>query len=74
MLKERSVNGFTALNVKLQHDTLDDLVELMAEFKRILGRVPGLFKVDINAAYRRVPIKGTDRWACVIVFKVGDQV
>ena len=72
--KVRSVNGYTALNVKIRHDTLDDLVELMSEFKKTLHKVPGLFKVDIDAAFRRVPVRVQDRWACAVAFKCEEQV
>ena len=38
------------------------------------GIVPGLFKVDVDAAFRRVPIKPAHRWTCGIAFRKGDAV
>ena len=38
------------------------------------GIVPGLFKVDVDAAFRRVPIKPAHRWTCGIAFRKGDTV
>ena len=46
----------------------------MLEYKRLMGKAPGLFKLDIDAAFRRMPIRGEDRWVCVITFRVGDKV
>ena len=46
----------------------------MLEFRRLMREVPGLLKIDIDAAFRRIPIKGSDRWVCAITFRVGNQV
>ncbi len=73
VLQACNVNGHTALNVKLRHDTLDALINLMLEFRRTVGTAPGLFKLDIDAAYKRIPIREEDRWACAVVFQAEDQ-
>ena len=39
-----------------------------------MGEVPGLWKADIDAAFRRIPVRPEHRWACGIAFMVGKQV
>ena len=34
----------------------------------------GLFKVDVNAAYRRLPIMPEHRWAAGVVYRFQQQV
>ena len=51
---------------KLRHNTLDNLSDGMIAHKRRTGKAPGLFKADIDSAFRRVPIKPEHRWACGI--------
>ena len=50
------------------HDTLDQLGELLRRFERIVGTLPGLIKVDIDSAFRRIPVRPEDRWALGIAF------
>ncbi len=69
-LKELSVNGHTMPKEKLQHDTLDHLAACMRLFVALTGVVPGLWKADIDAAFRRVPIRACHRWACGVAFVV----
>ena len=40
----------------------------------IVGVIPGLFKADIDAAFRRIPVKPAHRWACGVAFRVRDTV
>ena len=40
----------------------------------VLGEIPGLFKADIDAAFRRIPIKPAHRWACGITFRALNKV
>ena len=35
---------------------------------------PGLFKVDVNAAYRRIPIRPEDRWVAGVAYRFQGQV
>eukprot|EP00973_Karenia_brevis_P048394 6715668-Karenia_brevis.AAC.1 len=58
---------------KLKHHTLDLLARAMSLFKRRIGCCPGLFKGDIDSAFRRVPVKPAHRWACGIAFRVQEQ-
>ena len=59
---------------KMRHDTLDALDVVMKEFFANVGEVPRLVKADVDAAFRRVPVRDGDKWACGIVFRVGDEV
>ena len=43
-------------------------------FVEVLGVIPGLFKADIDAAFRRIPIKPAHRWACGVAFRVKNKV
>ena len=72
--KDGSVNGFTFPFEKMKHDTLDKLAVLMRKFVAATGVAPGLIKADIDAAYRRIPIRPDHQWACGGLFKVGSQV
>ena len=72
--KEDSANGFTVIGEKMTHDTLDALSEASSLFVDRVGEVPGLFKADIDAAYRRIPIKKEHRWIAGIAFKMGGLV
>ena len=64
------MNGHTFPQEKLKHETLDELVVAMKKFWKCAGVPPGLWKADIDSAFRRVPIKPAHRWACGIAFKV----
>ena len=68
--RDGSVNGHTAMEEKLRHNTLDNLSDGMIAHKRCIGKPPGLFKADIDSALRHVPIKPEHRWACGIAFRV----
>jgi hypothetical protein len=68
------VNGTTFPAEKMHHDTLDALVEAMRTHVKVCGTVPAIFKVDIDSAFRRVPIRPSDRWAAGVAFKVGREV
>ena len=54
-MKKGSVNGHTAPSEKLGHDTLDALARIMTMFFKLVGEEPGLFKGDIDSAFRRLP-------------------
>ena len=72
--KADSVNGCTAPSEKMKHDTLDALAIGMSVFVDTVREVPGLFKADVDSAYRRVPIRPEHRWACGVAFRVKEQV
>ena len=71
--KVDSVNGATAPQEKLSHDTLDLLAEVLCLFRGCVpdtrvGETPGLFKADIDSAFRRIPVREVDRWAGGVTF------
>ena len=68
------MNGHVILGDKLRHDTLDQLMETVRRFILVVGCVPGLLKVDIDAAFRRIPVAPEQRWACGIAFVVAQTV
>ena len=72
--KDNSINGYTVPTEKLKHETLDMLGAVMLQFQALMGVIPWLFKVDVDSAYRRVPIKPAHRWAAVIAFMLQGQV
>ena len=50
------------------------LPKVLELFKKEVGHVPHLWKADIDAAFRRIPIKPEERWMCGIAFMVDGQV
>ena len=72
--KQDSVNGHVAPGEKMKHDTLDYLAQVMALFVVLVGEVPGLEKADIKSAFRRIPIRPDQRWACGVAFMIAGQV
>ncbi len=38
------------------------------------GALHSCWQVDVDSAFRRVPIRPSDRWACGIAFKCGEEV
>ena len=72
--KAESLNGHCFLPEKVQHDHLDSLVNASRMFLEATGEVPALWKADVDAAFRRVPLRPHERWAAAVVFKEGDQV
>jgi hypothetical protein len=57
---------------KLQMDGLDALVAAIQSYVAIAGKAPHLWKADIDAAFRRVPIQPQDRWAAWVAFLAED--
>jgi hypothetical protein len=72
--KLSSVNSAYDTDETITHETLDDLAHTMKRFHNIFGCAPGLYKADIDSAFRRIPIKVQDRWASGIAMKVDGQV
>ena len=67
--KESSVNGCTLLPEAVHHDHIDDLAVVMRRFREVCGEIPGLFKADIDAAFRRIPLKPGHRWAAAVAYQ-----
>lgn len=55
-VKSRSINGLSTIPERVTHDHLDDLADGMRLFRDLCGELPHLWKADIDAAFRRVPI------------------
>ena len=72
--KQASVNGYMAPQEKLSHETLDDLARIMEEVAAKTGCVPGIWKADIDSAFRRLPICAKHRWVSGFSFKQGGDV
>ena len=66
--KRGSVNGYSSACEQVRHDHLDKLLAMLHEARLVTGVVFALFKADIDAAFRRIPIAPGDWWAAWIVF------
>ena len=66
------VNECVVASEKLKYDTLDALLVTMRDMKSNSSAPLELFKIDIDSAYRRVPLKFEERQFAAVVFKVGD--
>ena len=73
-MKAQSANGHTTSHEKLAYDSLDTLIMVMRMIQACLGTAPCLMKADIDAAFRRIPVRARDRWAAWIAFMVAGQV
>ena len=73
-MKPCSVNGHTSAREKLRHDSLDKLWHTMRIFVELVGDAPGLFKVDVDSAFRRVPLQPDHQWAGGIAYKMDGKV
>ena len=62
-MKATRVNGHFVMPVKVTHDHLDVLLAAMRMHKELLHEVPGLWKSDIDSAFRRVPVVPRHAWA-----------
>ena len=72
--KKLSVNGHTQVQETMRHDTLDKFAKLFCKLKNEGQFIPAFFKVDIDAAFRRIPIHPNHRWACGIAYRDRDEV
>ena len=54
-------------------DSLDCIVAAVRRYVQLTGRVPELWKADVEAAFRRVPIRPEDRWAAWVTFLVDGE-
>lgn len=61
------VNACCEQEEKLGNDGVDMLFQAARAFTEQVGQTPSLFKADIDSAYRRIPIKPSDRCACFCV-------
>lgn len=64
-----SLNGqFVAMD-KITHDTLDQLCDEVHWFVDWFDMLPHLFKVDVDSAYRRLPILPSHKRFCGVAFR-----
>ena len=56
-VKASSVNGHYDMSCNVAHDHLDALLASLRMHKDLIGEVPGLWKSDIDSAFRRAPVK-----------------
>ena len=68
------VNPACAAAERLRVHGIDCLMALVKQFILALGCVPALFKADVNAAYRRIPIRPEHRWAAWVAFGCADAI
>ena len=81
-LKVRSVDGCTESGINpcteqtehLSLHSLDFLFEVMRKTWENTASVPHPWKVDIDSAYRRVPVAPVDRWAAHVMFLHQDEI
>ena len=67
------VNAGCEPSERLRVDGLDALLAAITLFFTCAGCVLSLLKADIDSAYRRVPIKPSDRWAAFVAFAADFQ-
>ena len=56
------------LRVRIKHDHLDGLVADAVAFKRATDDTPGLWKADVDSAFRRVPLTTEHMWAAGVAY------
>jgi hypothetical protein len=62
-MKMESVNGHVHVPERVTHDHLDRFLALLILAKEVLGTIPHLWKADVDAAFRRVPLDAEHVWA-----------
>jgi hypothetical protein len=67
-------NGATQPTTKMTTDSIDMLVEIALLIMTFTELGIGFWKADIDAAFRRIPIKPEHRWLAWIVFAGADGV
>jgi hypothetical protein len=72
-VKADSLNGHCQLAEKVTHDHLDGIAAGMRLFIQNIGEVPHLWKADIDAAFRRVPLRPAHSWAAGVAYVAGGQ-
>ena len=69
-----SLPGHVAASEKLKHEAMDEICHAMRLFWNLTGHSPGLWKADIDAAFRRVPLNPQQRWSCGVAFVLRGKV
>ena len=73
-IKAASLNGHCIPCESIHHDHLDSLLKAMAMGRELSGQTYGMFKADIDSAYRRIPICSQHLWTCAVAFKCCGEV
>ena len=73
-MSESKVNEATVAQEKLKYTTLDYLFECMQHMMLISNCLLGLWKADVDSAYRRVPLLPRHRRHAKIAFKCNDRI
>ena len=73
-MKDDSVNGHTGMQERVRHDHLDDLARAMRECWHAFGEAPGVWKADVDAAFRRIPVRPIHRWAAGVAYVADGDV
>ena len=68
------MNGHIDSTLPTKYDSLDDLEAALRFFHCKVGGPPGLWKADIDAAFRRLPVKPEHRWTQGFAFRCNEQV
>jgi len=71
---EGSVNGHCRIPEVLHHDHIDVLMEAATSLQEDSKEPPGLWKADIDSAFRRIPICCYFLWAAAVAFMVDGKV
>lgn len=72
-VKACSVNGHCYTPERVAHDHLDDFAAAMRAFMYLFKCVPGLWKADIDAAFRRVPLLEQHKWAAAFAYMLNGE-
>ena len=67
-------NGACRATEKLVNEHIDQLLIIIAKIWATTGKAPGLWKADVDAAYRRVPVMNHHRKFLWVVIKHEGQV
>ena len=67
-VKNGSVNGHYQPTCPITHDHLDDLLSAMQLQTSLCDEVPWLWKADVDAAFRRVPLCEAHKWAAGVAY------
>ena len=73
-LTRSGCNPAAAVPEKLKYESLDELLEALRLISAACGKELDLWKADVNAAYRRIPVAREHQQFVHIVFKYKGQV
>ena len=69
-----SVNGHCRIPEELHHDHIDTLMCAATSLHDEFKEPPGLWKADIDSAFRRISVAACMLWAAAIAFMVDGQI